>query len=199
MSDKFQLIKPRLVPPFDGDFSPAVLFNRAFQKQVEDLGQRASLVFVFERPDGSISRYETRVFPEGHLRGGANLTYAERIFKFLLWQRGGWKAYVGGPRGIGDYIKRWYSPGGVRKFDYHFVKKIYGKSLFVVPCAVSEVPRKKEMETPLGRQLDGYRIGFDLGASDIKVAAVIDGSPVFSKEIVWEPSIQTDPSRALPK
>ncbi|HEX3051778.1 MAG TPA: hypothetical protein VHP83_14060, partial [Aggregatilineaceae bacterium] len=36
-------------------------------------------------------------------------------------------------------------------------------------------------------------IGFDLGASDRKVSAVIDGEPVYSEEVVWEPRKQTDP------
>jgi predicted NBD/HSP70 family sugar kinase len=45
----------------------------------------------------------------------------------------------------------------------------------------------------LGRHLDGYRIGFDLGASDLKVSAVVDGEPIFSEEIVWEPVEQSDP------
>jgi glucosamine 6-phosphate synthetase-like amidotransferase/phosphosugar isomerase protein len=43
--------------------------------------------------------------------------YLEWIFKFLLWQRGGWKAYVGGPKSTEDYIRECYSPGDVREFD----------------------------------------------------------------------------------
>ena len=45
----------------------------------------------------------------------------------------------------------------------------------------------------LGRHLDGCRIGFDLGGSDRKCAAVIDGEVVFSEEIVWDPYFQSDP------
>ena len=193
MTDKLNPVRPKLVPPLDEGFSPAVLAGRAFQTGVEDSGRGTSLVFALERPDGSISRYETNAFPADHPRAGANLTYAERIFKFLLWQRGGWRAYVGGPRSIGDYIKRCYAPGGVRKFDYRFVERVYEKPLEVVPCGVSEVPQEKEAGTPLGRHLDGYRIGFDLGASDLKVAAVANGKPIFSEEIVWEPSEQKNP------
>ena len=37
------------------------------------------------------------------------------------------------------------------------------------------------------------RIGFDLGASDRKVSAVVDGQVIFSEEVIWEPRIQTDP------
>jgi predicted NBD/HSP70 family sugar kinase len=46
---------------------------------------------------------------------------------------------------------------------------------------------------PLGRHLDGNRIGFDLGGSDRKVAAVVDGRVVFSDETVWDPYHKPDP------
>ncbi|MFH1475629.1 MAG: ROK family protein, partial [Chloroflexota bacterium] len=36
-------------------------------------------------------------------------------------------------------------------------------------------------------------IGFDLGASDRKVAAVIDGEVVFSEEVAWDPANHADP------
>jgi hypothetical protein len=45
----------------------------------------------------------------------------------------------------------------------------------------------------LGRHHNGCRIGFDLGASDRKVAALIDGRPVFSDETAWDPRSQSDP------
>ena len=45
----------------------------------------------------------------------------------------------------------------------------------------------------LGRNLDGCRIGFDLGGSDRKAAALIDGEVVFSEEIPWDPYFQSDP------
>jgi predicted NBD/HSP70 family sugar kinase len=44
-----------------------------------------------------------------------------------------------------------------------------------------------------GGHLDGCRIGFDLGASDRKAAAVIDGEVVFSEEIAWDPARHADP------
>jgi len=45
----------------------------------------------------------------------------------------------------------------------------------------------------LGRHLDGCRIGFDLGGSDRKVAAVLEGKVVFSEETIWDPYPQVDP------
>ena len=49
------------------------------------------------------------------------------------------------------------------------------------------------MTKPLGRHLDGCRIGFDLGGSDRKVAAVVNGEVVFSEETVWDPYHKPDP------
>lgn len=194
MIEAFRLVEPSLLPPLDEGFRPAVLANRAFREEVEDSGVGVPLVFGLERPDGSVSRFETEVFPEGHPQARANLTYAERLFKFLLWQRGGWRAYVGGPRSIGDYIQKCYTPGGVREFDFRFMgENVYGKTFTAIPCEAAEVPAEREIGRPLGRHLDGCRIGLDLGASDRKVAAVVNGEAVYSEEVVWEPREQSDP------
>jgi len=189
-----RLPKPDFVPALDPGFRPAVLANRAFLLGVGASGGGVPLVLGLERSDGSLSRFETRVFPDDHPRAKENLYYAERIVKFLLWQRGGWKIYVGAPQSIGAYIKQQYHAGGERSFDYHFMgMTIYQKPFTVVPCDADEVPAERERTLALGRHLDGYRIGFDLGASDLKVSAVVNGEAIFSDEIVWEPVAQTDP------
>ena len=72
-------------------------------------------------------------------------------------------------------------------------EQVYEQPFTVVPCAPGEVPPANESGKPLGRHLDGCRIGFDLGASDRKVSAVVDGQAVYSEEVVWEPRKQTDP------
>jgi predicted NBD/HSP70 family sugar kinase len=194
VSEEFRLVKPVLPPLLDSGFRPAVLANRAFLQEVEDCGVGVPLIFGLERAGGLLSRHETRVFPDDHPRAGANLPYAERMFKFLLWQRGAWRVYVGGPRAIGEQLKAYYAPDGSRSFDYHFMgDDIYSHPFSVVPCDPPEVPAERETGKPLGRHLDGCRIGFDLGASDRKVSAVINGEPVYSEEVVWEPGVQSDP------
>src|SRR5512142_3406203 len=109
MPSSFALIEPGFVPPLDPDFRPPVLANRAFQKEVADSGVGVPCILGLERVGGTLSRYETTVFPEGHPRADANLMHVERLVKFLLWQRGGWKVYVGGPKSIGEYIKTTYA------------------------------------------------------------------------------------------
>lgn len=194
MSDALRLVEPRVRPPLDPDFRPAVLANRHFQEEVEASGSGVPLIIALERSEGAVSRFETRVFPEGHPRFDACPHYAERIFKFLLWQWGGWKAWIGGPRPIGEWIRTCYSPGGAREFDNHFMgEDVYGKTFTVVPCEASEVPPAQEKGQPLGRHLDGCRVGFDLGASDRKASAVVDGEAIYSEEVVWSPGANEDP------
>lgn len=192
--ETLKLIEPKFVPPLDSDFRPAVLANHAFLREVATAGVGVPLVLGLERADGDFSRFETQVFPEGHPQASANFMYVERVLKFLLWQRGGWKVYVGGPQSIGEYIRKTYAPDGERQFDYHFMgEDVYERTFEVIPCAAAEVPPARESGKALGRHLDGCRIGFDLGASDRKVSAVIDGRVVYSEEVVWEPRKQTDP------
>lgn len=188
----FRLVQPKLIPPFDEGFRPAVLANRAFLAEAG--AQAVPLIFGLERENGKISRFETQVFPESHPRAGANLFYAERLLKFLLWQRGGFRVYVGGPRSIGHYLQQVYAPGGPRDFDYYFMgEQVYENPFTIITCDPGEVPPARETSKPLGRHLDGCRIGFDLGASDRKASAVIDGQAVYSEEVIWEPRKHADP------
>jgi predicted NBD/HSP70 family sugar kinase len=134
------------------------------------------------------------VLASDHPQARANLFHAERLLKFLLWQRGAQRVWVGGPPELGQALKRLYGPDGRRAFDGHMLGgRIYPEPFRVVPCAVEDVPAAQEPERALGRHLDGCRIGFDLGASDLKVSAVVEGQAIYSEEIVWEPRQQTDP------
>jgi len=192
MADRINLIKPQFIPPLDEEFRPAVLANRAFEQAA--LAVSVPLIIGLERDEGKLSRFEPRVFPEDHPRAETNLYYAERILKFLLWQRGGSKLYVAGPRSIGEYIQQCYSPGGTRNFDYHFMsEQVYERAFCVELCSPSQVPPANDTGKALGRHLEGCRIGFDLGASDRKVSAVIDGRVVYSEEVIWEPRSHSDP------
>lgn len=187
------LVVPRFLPPLDPDFRPAVLANRRYVEAVEKSFRAVPLVLGLERAGGAFSRFETVVYAEGHPDSEQNFFFVERLLKFLLWQRGGWRIFVGGPPSIGKYIQQVYADAGLCDFDYHFMGRIYEKIFTVVPCNISEVPVEHEPERSLGRHLEGNRIGFDLGASDLKVSAVVNGTAIFSTEIEWQPRLQSDP------
>lgn len=184
---------PAVVPPLEPGFRPAALANRSLRVMAERAGP-VPLRLALERSDGSVSLYETIILPPNHEAASLNLPYVERIVKFLLWQRGGCTLHVGGPPEIADHLRGVYAPDGARAFDYDFMSSVYERPFTVVSTSADRVPEARESSSPLGRHLDGCRVGFDLGASDRKSSAVIDGKPVFTIEVPWDPRSQSDPA-----
>ncbi len=196
MNDKIAtdfLIEPHTLPPLDPDFKPAVLTLAKFRSEAERSGKATTLKIAVEGDAGTISSYQTKILSGDDKRAGSNMALAERIVKFLLWQRGGCRVVVGGPVEIGSHIKSVYSADGARAFDADLMASVYDKPFTVEATSADAVPADKRRTKPLGRHLEGCRIGFDLGASDRKAAAVIDGEPVYSEEVVWNPKDQSDP------
>ena len=128
-------ITPKFIPPLDPEFHPAALFNRAFRTELDRTGQSQVLVLGLERSDGTCSRYETKIFTENHPWACYNNFYVERIVKFLLWQRGGYKVYIGGSPKVGEHIQKLYSAEGNRRFDYRFMASKCTSGLLRWCCA----------------------------------------------------------------
>lgn len=189
MSDT-NIIKPRVSAPLDPDFQPAVLFHRAYVAAAKASGNAVPLVIGLEREGGLLSRFETIVDPNAPEQ---TLRHAERIVKFLLWARGGWKIHFGGPKSFGERIAHIYSPEGERAFDVDLMSRVYEQPFEVAVMDADAVPEETEMSALLGGHLDGCRIGFDLGASDYKISAVKDGEVVYTDEFPWNPKDQSDP------
>ena len=175
------LPKPKIVPPLDPGFRPAALFGRGATGQACTIG--------LQRPDGSGTRHSLV------LTGDANQdrTAVERTVKFLLWQRGGIRITIDGPAEIVAHVKNAYSPGGARAFDVELIcRTVFESEVQVLGGPVAHTKSAQSVHR-VGPHLEGCRIGFDLGASDRKVAAVIDGEEVFSEEKVWDPQGNSDP------
>ena len=183
-------LQPAIKAPLDPGFLPAVLFNRHYVQTARASRQAVPLVLGLERECGLVSRFETVVNPTADAE---TLLYVERIVKFLLWARGGWKLHVGGPKVIGEFIRKTYSARGARKFDCQMMELAYGKKFEVVLTTANKVPAAKDMQVAAGGHLKGCRIGFDLGASDYKVSAVVDGEAIFTEETPWDPKNQANP------
>ncbi|HEY4104091.1 MAG TPA: hypothetical protein VGM44_09375 [Polyangiaceae bacterium] len=184
---------PNVAPPLHREFRPAWLGNRAFRAEVAR-SEGVRLALALERDGGNVSVFETKLLPTAHPLARDNFRYVERILKFLLWQKGGFRLSVAGPREIAEQLAREYALGGARAFDADFFAKIYEQPKFVIEhVSFDALPKEREQGSAVGGHLGGCRIGFDAGGSDRKVAAVIDGKEVFSCEIVWEPKLQSDP------
>ncbi len=190
------LVVPRIIPVLDPGFRPAVLANRAFREQVRISKPPVPVKIALEQADGSVFHFSTEVFPEENPQAAGNFTYIERILKFLLWGWGGVRIYLDGPQSLGTNLKKHFSETPTGKFDADMMgNRIYERPFEII--LTQAVPPSRAATAPLGRHLEGCRIGFDLGGSDRKTAAVIDGKVVFSEEVVWDPYMQPDPQYHL--
>lgn len=188
-------IHPRFRPALDPGFVPAIFWNRAYRTKVAADAESRPIELALCRNDGTVFRHSDRILSPGGGKDALTVKYVERMFKFLLWQKGGSKLLLAGAPDVAAALAGIYSADGARSFDWEFIgHKIFGEHITVVAVDASELPAANEGTMTLGRNLDGCRIGFDLGGSDRKCAAVIDGKVVFSEEVVWDPYFQSDPN-----
>jgi len=188
-------LNPKHKPELDAGFCPAALWNREFRNAVRQAGRAVPLTIALVRKDQTVSVFRTSVLPAAAASAELNTRYVERLVKFLLWQKGGYQILISGDPQVAAAIARIYSPGGARAFDFHFMgEKVYDHPMEIRFCQAEDMPAPHEMARALGRHLDGCRVGFDLGASDRKSAALLDGKVVFLDEVPWNPSSQKDPS-----
>jgi predicted NBD/HSP70 family sugar kinase len=189
------VIDPKHRPVLDPEFVPAMLWNRAYEAWAEVDPGSTPLVIAVTRPDGSVFRFDTRILPHEGENAALNLRYAERIVKLLLWMKGGSGIVIGGCPELARAISRLYMPKGGRAFDCDVIaRRIFLEPMTVTSCDLDFIPPEKAGAVSLGGHLEGCRIGFDLGGSDRKCAAVIDGEVVHSEEVEWSPYFESDPS-----
>lgn len=185
----------KITPILDPEFVPAVLWNRAFEEKVAADSGAHDLHIALERKDGTVFRRSVRVLSHEGENIALNVKYVERLIKFMLWGQGGSRIYIAGDDAIAAALGEMYSEHGSRSFDWEIIGNgMFGEHISVIPTTVEEIPAQNDVAAPLGRHLEGNRIGFDLGGSDRKCAAVINGEVVFSEEVPWDPYFQTDPS-----
>ncbi|TSA41552.1 MAG: ROK family protein [Verrucomicrobiales bacterium] len=188
----FPVALPRCAPVLDTQFLPAALATRTFREQARRAGQPQTVRLALEQTDGSVHHFTTEIFSEAAQQLEANYRHVERLAKFLLWSRGGWRIYFDGPANVAARPAAHYRDDATGRFDSEMVgEKMFDHRIEIVCTRI--IPPERASAKPLGRHLNGCRIGFDLGGSDRKAAAVIDGKVVFSEEAEWNPYFQTDP------
>lgn len=184
-------MKLKVNAKLDPKFQPLSLVCRDMREATAENGQ--DIVIGIERTKGNITTYKTRIYCDGTGHDEENFRFIERMTKSLLWVAGGYKIIIAGSEVVGNKIKEAYTDGGLRDFDVHFMERVYECKFEVEVRSIEDAPVNNEAAAPVGRHLNGCRIGFDAGGSDRKVSAVIDGESVYSEEVVWFPKINEDP------
>jgi len=191
-------ISPKYRPLLEPDYLPAALWNRAYRDLVARDPAARPFALALLRADGTASVHHDHLLSAFHPAAEHTWRYVERLLKFLLWQKGGCQVLVAGADDIAGALARIYSPAGARAFDHAFMgEKVFGRAFSVESRTFARLPAANDTSLAMGRNLAGYRIGFDLGGSDRKAAALIHGQVVYSEEIPWDPYFQTDPAYHL--
>ncbi len=175
------------IPAADPEFVPFGLFQDAFLKDA-----CLPVSVALERENGLVSVYRTFLHGDP-AHEAADFFYLERLIKFLLWSRGGWRISISGCEKAAAYIARLYQPDGARAFDRQTMETIYEKNFEVVSCSPENLPADTEGASPVGGFSDGCRIGIDVGGSNRKVCAIMDGTMVYSATEPWQPVTNADP------
>ena len=191
-------INPLHRPELDTGFLPASLWIRSYERKVDEIGSRPVTIALL-RPDGTGTRHLERLLPARPEWQLVNLRHLERIVKFLLWGQGGNRLLVSGAPDLVEPLRKIYSHNGQRAFDVDFSRRLFGSPLTIQSIDEGNMPTfgNEEGEITVSQRADGNRIGFDLGGSDRKCAAVIDGKVVFSEEIAWDPYFESNPAYHL--
>ncbi len=185
-------MKLKVAAKLDPKFMPLSVVCRDMREATKEDGQ--DIIIAVERNNGYTTTYKTRIFKDGAGHDEENFRFVERLVKSLLWVAGGYKVIIAGSAVVGAKIKEAFSHGGLRDFDVKFMERVYEQPFSVEVVAYENAPKDKSAAAPIGRHLDGCRIGFDAGGSDRKVSAVIDGESVYSEEVVWFPKTNSDPN-----
>ena len=187
-------VAPLVRPPLDPAFRPVVLARRAMLEAARRDGHATPVGLALEQPGGAVDLRETHVIPAGRRGAAASRSLCERLVKSMLWSRGGCRLWVDGPADLVAALRRHYAATSVGRFDAATIgTAVYGRPLEVIAAPRAAFPINRDSGSVFGGHLDGCRIGFDLGASDRKAAAVLDGKVVFSEEVAWDPARHADP------
>ena len=184
-------MKLKVAAKLDPQFAPLSLVVREMKEATKENGQ--DIVIAIERDENFVATYKTRIYPDGCGHDQENFKFVERIVKSMAWIVGGYKVIIAGSPVVGEKIKEAYSKTGSRAFDVGMMERVFERDIVVELRSFEDAPENKSAAAPVGRHLDGCRIGFDAGGSDRKVSAVINGESVYSEEVVWFPKTESNP------
>ena len=179
--------KQKYTPKLDPQFIPFGVWRAAYLKDAKQ-----PIAIAVERDKGRVSVHHTCIHGTPEM-ADADYRYVERYVKFLLWSTGGFRVSICGCSELAQKLQKAYTPAGDRHFDYTFVNQLYERNLEILDLPLDACPASNEVPESIGGYMDGCRIGFDAGGSDMKVSAVVDGETIFSEEVVWLPKLNSDP------
>ena len=182
------LIKPKFVPEYDQGFRPCGLVNRLFRRMCADLKEQEHVVLGFERENGLVQREAVPILPAKYGRADLNRQIVEHHVQYLVWARGAWRVLLAGNEDVCRPVAAMWEQSGCRPKDREIMADSYltqGQNFEIKLVSADQISATPESGTQVGAHMDGVRLGLDIGASDVKVAVMINGKVVFKKAFKW--------------
>lgn len=180
-------------PPLDAGFCPAMAVVAAQRRAARAAGSAATATLAVLQGNETVARYALPLLPAGHPAATTTVRLLERCATFLLWACGGQRLLVAAPAELVAALQRHYDTTAAGRFHAEVMERVYDAPFVVERVAAEDIPPARPAARALGGHWEGCRLGFDLGASDRKVAAVRDGVVIFSAETPWTPAAHPDP------
>lgn len=176
-------------PILDPHFEPLIDFYEVFKRDVLFDSRKSPFALALCTPTHCVARMDGFLFFDLEER---NFTYIERMIRTFLWLKGGIRIHFFGPESLSQRLKEYYNTHPYGIFDRDFMTEIYGIPFEIISSHFESVPVEVRQQIPIASSLNGARIGFDAGGSDMKICAVLDGEVYFHEEIVWLPKVNAD-------
>ena len=106
-------------PELDETCVPLSLFFRGHQKLAKE-----PYAVAVERTGGLVSVFDAKVIGTEEY-AEADAFFIDRVVKFMLWARGGFKVYLCGIEKLAQDVNQAYTDAGSRCFDKNFTENVY--------------------------------------------------------------------------
>lgn len=171
-------------PKYDKDFKPMIFdYNNYLQ------GGSILVKVAIERNSGYNFVKDLHLIDESD----NTIDIAIRFIQGIIWCAGGYKIYIYGSNKLVSELRAQYN--GKYKIDADYMQRIYMQPLAINEILdINDFPLYNPCSKKIGGHLNGNRIGLDIGGSDRKVSAVVNGEVIYSEEVVWHPKVYSDPN-----
>ena len=172
----------KYIPKYDKDFAPMIIDYKKYL-----MGGKILVKVAIERNDSYNFIKDLYLIDDSD----KTLEIAQRFIQGVLWSAGGFKIFIYGSGKLIDKLRKAYN--GEYKVDAKYMKRIYQQELEIIEIQdIEDFPLYNPCSISIGGHLNGNRIGLDVGGSDKKVSAVVNGEVIYSEEVVWHPKINSD-------
>lgn len=194
----------KLVPPLTPGFVPLAKMKVGYDAAVTKAGG-SKLVLGFQRGD-EVCRFETQVFPCGHVLSGWNWVLFRDLVRSGLAFYGADTVWIGAQdqdvgrelKRLGQFLYPNNDPEARVAFSAGFFQLVYGRPLEFRCVLPSEVPTASERWYPITGEVGGRVLSMDYGKSNVRAAAFNDGEQIGDPvNVNWDPALQSYPAYLL--